>query len=167
MLQLCGVMLDLGAYVFHAVVTMHFSLYHTLPYSSHPQSLIVWPKKESLSRTTNPSRPPSCLKVFSSVKIIWSVGLRSSQSNWFIDPQFCWFDPFLISFRQPESTLLRRMHFALSCRYLATMYVYQHVYCLFGQEFQNVYQRICFWEKYELYWITLIYWKPRHCSIWI
>ena len=30
---------------------------HTIYYSSHPPSPIVWPKKESLWRTTNPSRP--------------------------------------------------------------------------------------------------------------
>ena len=53
---------------------MHFPLYHTLFHSSHPPSLIMWPKKESLRRTI-----PSCLVVFSSVKILWSV--RCSQSN--------------------------------------------------------------------------------------
>ena len=47
---------------------MNFPLYHALYYSSHPPSLIVWPKKESLRRTTNPRRPPSFLVAFNSVK---------------------------------------------------------------------------------------------------
>ena len=59
--------------------------------------------------------------LFSSVIIIWSV--RSSQSNWFIDHQFCWFDPFLVSFRQSppfcavegldENRLHQRVHYII------------------------------------------------------
>ena len=80
---------------FHAVVSHAL---HSVSHTSHPSSLIVWPKMESLQRTTNPSIPLSCLVVFSSVKIIWSV--RFPQSKLIHSPHFCWFDPFLISFRQ-------------------------------------------------------------------
>ena len=91
MLPLRGVILELG------LPSRRFPC--TSLYITHfTPSLIVWPKNESLRRTTNPSRHPSCLVVFNSVKIPWSV--RCPQFNWFIDPQFCWFDHFLISFRR-------------------------------------------------------------------
>ena len=76
-----GIILDVG--LRHPpLFPMYVPLDHTLYYSSHPPSLIVWPEKKSFRRTTNPCRHLSCLVVFSSVKIIWSV--RCSQSGWFI-----------------------------------------------------------------------------------
>ena len=70
-LPCCQCMLS---YVFHAFGS------HGLPPGSHFTSLhlpclIVWPKKESCRRTTNPR---SCLVVFISIRIIWS------QSNWLV-----------------------------------------------------------------------------------
>ena len=96
---------------------MQLPLYHTLYYSPHPPSLIVWPKKERLRRITNSSRHPSCLVVFNSLKILWSeLSVQLIHS-----PQFCWFDPFLISFCHRHSPPCRYVFIPLSLQ-IGTIY---------------------------------------------